>query len=740
MIERGEGSVMDRLRSYKVMIDGQYRGSIRQKEKWSFDVAAGTHEVSFKVEPYRSQPMNVAVATRTRLVCESAAARAFGMLGVFSPGSWISVREEEPDETLETPYPTTLFGQARGIDREAASSPRSALGPATPRRHGSLRLSDPKMDPVTRARRLLELDLQDAVAARKLEIRYKPQIDLATRRITTFEALLHWRHPVHGKIPAADFVPLAEDLGLICQVGQEVLQEACREAATWPAEVRVAVNLKGGQLADAAFPAIVAAALEAAGLQPSRLVLEVSAAIVMNNVPTLQVLRDMGVRIAIDDYGATWPMPHQVSSSVAASLIDEIKIHRSLVSGLGDSRERLGAVRDAISLCARLDIPCCAVGVESKDDMEILRGENCPQVQGHLFGAALAARDVAGVLARWNPFGLEPAANRNIPAVRFDQIIELANDFVIVTTADLASPGSGIGPAGGPAIAPVIAPAIAPVIVPMIAPVIAYVNQAFLRISEYAMDELIGFSPALLQAPDTDPAALAAMTQGAQTGHKVHDRFTFRSKSGALYALEMVVAPVRNDSGAITHFAMVGREATLERRAGEVIPSADRDALTGVANAPALMRLCGAEMEAAASRAPGAPPGPCLALINVNEYKAIREECGPAARDAVLRGVCERLGDNIRRLDILGRLGGDQFAVCLPSISLRDAELMAQCLRSAVAAAPFETPGGLVPVTISVGVAAFSPGDTLGMLLERAGNAFGAARHAGRGLSRAQAA
>jgi len=717
MIERGEGSVMDRLRPYKVVIDGQYRGSIRQKEKWSFDVAAGTHEVSFRVEPYRSQPVRVAVATRTRLVCESAAERAFGMLGVFSPGSWISVHEADPVETLETPYPTTLFGDAGVSDLEPPAPRCAAPGPEPQKPHGSLCLSGPKMDPETRARRLLELDLQEAVAARKLEIRYKPQIDLATRRITTLEALLHWRHPVHGKIPATDFVPLAEDLGLICQVGQEVLDEACREAATWPEEVRVSVNVRGGQLADAALPAIVAAALESAGLQPARLVLEVSQAVAMNGVAALQALRNTGVRIAIDDCGATGPVQRGLSALLAGSVIDEIKIHRSLVSGLGDSGERLRAVRDAIGLCASLGIPCCAVGVESKEDMEILRAENCPQVQGHLFGSALAAHDVAGVLARWNPFGMEPPAPRNIAAVQFDQIIELANDLVIVAMEDPTTGG----------------------------PVIAYVNQAFLRISEYAIDELIGFSPALLQAPETDPAALAAMTKGAQTGRKVQDRFTFRSKSGALYALEMVVAPVRDDSGAITHFAMVGREAMLdkqagEKRAGAAIPSADRDALTGAATAPALMRLCAAEMDMAASGAPGGPPGPCLALINVNEYKAIRDEHGPAARDAVLRGVCERLADNIRRLDILGRLGGDQFAVCLPSISLRDAELMAQCLRSAVAAVPFDTPGGPVPVTISVGVAAFSPGDTIGMLLERAGNAFGAARHAGRGLSRAQAA
>jgi predicted signal transduction protein with EAL and GGDEF domain len=112
--------------------------------------------------------------------------------------------------------------------------------------HGALRLFAPEMDRVTQAKRLLEIDLQNAISARKLAIGYEPQIDLVTGRVTTFEALLHWNCPVHGKVPAAHFGPLAEELGLIFQVGQEVLEEASLEAAGWPEEVSVAVNIKPG--------------------------------------------------------------------------------------------------------------------------------------------------------------------------------------------------------------------------------------------------------------------------------------------------------------------------------------------------------------------------------------------------------------------------------------------------------------------------------------------------------------
>ncbi|MEJ0049111.1 MAG: EAL domain-containing protein [Rhodospirillales bacterium] len=359
-----------------------------------------------------------------------------------------------------------------------------------------MRLFGPKMDRTTQAKRMLELDLHDAITARKLEIRYRPQIDLVTRRITTFEALLHWDHPVHGKVPAAHFVPLAEELGLICAVGQEVLEEACREASLWADGVSVAVNITAGQLADAALPAIVASALRTSGLAASRLVLEVSQAMVNSGAATLvslQALRETGVRIAIDDFGLDPSSLRSLSSlnSLAETPIDEIKVHRSLVSGLCESRDRLATVRATIGLCAKLGIPCCAVGVESKDDLEILQNEKCPQVQGHLFGSALEAREIAALLDQCNPFALGPAGARRSGPVPFARILELTSDCVMVTTADMLPPG----------------------------PLIVYFNQAFAKLSGYSAEELLGRCPTVLQGPDAIRTAVDFIRAALQTGN-----------------------------------------------------------------------------------------------------------------------------------------------------------------------------------------------------------------------------
>jgi diguanylate cyclase (GGDEF)-like protein len=146
------------------------------------------------------------------------------------------------------------------------------------------------------------------------------------------------------------------------------------------------------------------------------------------------------------------------------------------------------------------------------------------------------------------------------------------------------------------------------------------------------------------------------------------------------------------------------------------------------------MRALGAEVTGAQARADAGDGtlGPCLALIDIDDFARIGGRMGAAAADAVLCGMADRLADNIRRCDLFGRFGDEQFVVCMPSISLRDAETLARCLRNAVAGAPFETAAGPVHVRISVGVAAFASGDSLEMLLDRAGHAFGAGRPAGR--------
>ena len=706
VIERLEGSLADRFRPHKVIIDGQVRGNIRALEKWSFEVAAGTRTVSFQIDFYHSPPTKVLVVNRTRLVCRSSVAHALGLTAVFSPGSWISVHEEDDVQAIETPYPGDLLDQPNTpTPAPKSSGSRLRFRASTVKAPGASHLFGPKMDMATQARRLLEVDLREAIIARKLELHYLPQIDLTTGRITTFEALLFWHHPVHGRVPAAHFVPLAEKLGFICMVGQNVLNEACREAACWPGDVSVSVKVTGAQLVDRAFPAIVGSALRESGLPPCRLVLEGTHALVTTDgtiATMLRALRATGVRIAIDDFGAI----ESQATELPDAPFDEIKIHRSLVTGIAKSRDRLGVVRTAIGRCAERGVPCCAIGVESKDDLEILRTEKCPQVQGHLFGTGLAARDVAGFLARWNPlaFGATGALQRG--PIPFHRILELANEVVLVVTADLGLEG----------------------------PSIVYVNQAFSWATGYSAAELVGSGTTRLHGPGTSPAALEAIRAAFHSGRAVSERIIGRSKNGTPYSLDVQIAPLTDDSGAITHFAMVGREVTMEKRLIGGLPEDDRDAITGFANRQAMMRDLDTLIVEAQARADAGDraPGPCLAVIDIDDFPRIAGNMGRTAADAVLCSMADRLAENMRRCDLFGCLGDDQFVVYMRSISLRDGETLARCLRNAVVEAPFETPCGPVHVRIGIGVAAFAPGDSLAMLLERTGNAFGAAKLAGR--------
>ncbi len=196
----------------------------------------------------------------------------------------------------------------------------------------------------------------------------------------------------------------------------------------------------------------------------------------------------------------------------------------------------------------------------------------------------------------------------------------------------------------------------------------------------------------------------------------------------------MQIEPLQDESGTITHFAIVGHQIERDRRRIEIEPGDQRDALTGIATGQSLMRAVVAEIDSAKANAGDGRRvlGPCLMLADVDRFVHLTHDAGQAATDAVLCGLADRLGESIRRSDMLGRLGGGQFAVCMTSISMADAAALAQCLRRAVAAAPFDTPRGRLPVTISVGVAAFAPGDNLTSLLERAGNALSAERQAGR--------
>ncbi|GJE26103.1 putative bifunctional diguanylate cyclase/phosphodiesterase [Methylobacterium organophilum] len=263
----------------------------------------------------------------------------------------------------------------------------------------SARCFDAAMDGWAQARRKRENDLREALNRGELTLAYQPIVETRTRRIVAFEALVRWHHPVDGPIPPSEFIPLAEETGLIGSVGAFVLRAACLEAARWEIPLRIAVNLSPVQFRDRNLVPLVRQALRDAGLPPARLELEVTESVLLTaneaNKATLHALRALGVRIAMDDFGTGYSS----LSYLRSFPFDKIKIDRSFVSQIGENAHSRAIVRAMIGLGASLSIPTVAEGVETVAQFEQLRDKGCDEVQGYLFGRPMPAVDARALIA-----------------------------------------------------------------------------------------------------------------------------------------------------------------------------------------------------------------------------------------------------------------------------------------------------------------------------------------------------
>jgi EAL domain-containing protein (putative c-di-GMP-specific phosphodiesterase class I) len=245
------------------------------------------------------------------------------------------------------------------------------------------------MDVRLQARRAFEVDLREAFETGGFEVHYQPIIEIATGAIIGCEALLRWRHADRGAVSPADFIPIAEEIGLIIPIGEWVLEQACREAMQWRPEIKVAVNLSPIQFRDARLVEAVKAALESSGLDPRRLELEITESVLLEataaNLETLGRLQAMGISISLDDFG----IGYSSMSYLRAFHFDKIKIDRSFVAELLQNKPCLAIVRAVISLGLSLGIKTVAEGVETQDQFAGLEREGCSQVQGYLFSAAV---------------------------------------------------------------------------------------------------------------------------------------------------------------------------------------------------------------------------------------------------------------------------------------------------------------------------------------------------------------
>ena len=254
------------------------------------------------------------------------------------------------------------------------------------------------MDARAQSRRKIEIDLRDAIQNDVLRPYYQPLVDLSTGRITGFEALVRWPHPERGMISPAEFIPVAEDTGLINALGGLMLRRACMDAARWPDDVRVAVNLSPLQFRAGNLLSMVMDALKQSGLPAKRLELEITETLLLEKsdevLATLHALRALGVRISMDDFGTGYSW----LSYLRSFPFDKIKIDQSFVRGLGANRDAQAIVRSIISLGIGLGVTITAEGVETEDEFSCLRAEGCHEGQGFLFSRARPNAEIVELL------------------------------------------------------------------------------------------------------------------------------------------------------------------------------------------------------------------------------------------------------------------------------------------------------------------------------------------------------
>jgi predicted signal transduction protein with EAL and GGDEF domain len=272
----------------------------------------------------------------------------------------------------------------------------------------------PSMNAFAQQRLELENGLRRALVNGELELHYQPKVDVTSGRISSTEALIRWRHPERGLVPPGDFIPLAEETGLILQIGEWVLREACRQARQWQvngmAPVRVAINMSAQQFRQKNLVSIVKSALESANLEPTYLEIELTESAVMHNAAEsaaiLEQLSRIGVHISIDDFGTGYSS----LSYLRRFPLDKLKIDRTFIKDVVANPEDAAIVHAIISLAHSLRLKVIAEGVETQQQLEFLRSLGCDQYQGFFCSPAVQPEEFAEMMRAKNPDKFDPLA------------------------------------------------------------------------------------------------------------------------------------------------------------------------------------------------------------------------------------------------------------------------------------------------------------------------------------------
>lgn len=271
---------------------------------------------------------------------------------------------------------------------------RSALHQARADAPGSFRCSNPERDAQLQVRLGLERELRQALGENQLVLHYQPIVELATRHVAGFEALLRWQHPTRGLLMPPDFLQVAEDSGLIVELGAWVLHQACRDATTWPSTVKVATNISLVEFRQSSFADTVRRTLQSTGLDPSRLLIEIGEETLVRvnerALPTLHRLKSLGVGILMDDFGTG----RSSLSHLQGFPFDGVKIDQSLMARTESQSAAAALVRAVISIGRSFGMTVTAEGVETEKQLQFLHEEACDQVQGYYFSRPMPARDI----------------------------------------------------------------------------------------------------------------------------------------------------------------------------------------------------------------------------------------------------------------------------------------------------------------------------------------------------------
>ncbi|ACI54301.1 diguanylate cyclase/phosphodiesterase with PAS/PAC sensor(s) [Rhizobium leguminosarum bv. trifolii WSM2304] len=256
-----------------------------------------------------------------------------------------------------------------------------------------------EMEAQMQLRHALEADLRAAIEKEEFELHYQPLYDLSQRRICGFEALIRWNHPIRGRVAPIDFIPLAEEVGLIVDIGRWVLHQACNDAVEWPEDIKVAVNVSAMQFSSSDLTSDVGEALAAASLSPLRLELEITESVLMENLgevlPILHALKERGIRISMDDFGTGYSSLSYLSSFP----FDKIKIDKSFVNDIVDNKEAHAIMHAIILLGDALGMRVTVEGVETAEQLALLECEECDEIQGYHISRPRPACDVPHLLS-----------------------------------------------------------------------------------------------------------------------------------------------------------------------------------------------------------------------------------------------------------------------------------------------------------------------------------------------------